>query len=184
MRRVQDWQGGWQPQLPLELAFLESIKPVVEDEPEPAPRPQTAPRTPSAPPPPAEQPRAAAAAPAAPGQVMRAADVKAKWGDIQKAAKRHHPSLPPLLEHVSVRDIKGDLLILGTSHVFQSKIEDKRPALEETLLDVLGVHLHVKVVIVSESTGRDQAVDELLAQDDVLAFGVDELGGEVTDFEE
>ncbi len=30
---VQEWQGGWQAQLPLELAFLESIKPVVEDEP-------------------------------------------------------------------------------------------------------------------------------------------------------
>jgi DNA polymerase-3 subunit gamma/tau len=181
---LQEWQSGWQPQLPLELAFLESLKPVVEDEPEPTPRPQAAPRVQPAPPPPTEQPRAAAAAPSVPSQVMRAADVKAKWGDIQKAAKRHHPSLPPLLEHVSVRDIKGDLLILGTSHVFQSKIEDKRSALEETLLDVLGVPLHVKVVIVSESTGRDQAVDELLAQDDVLAFGVDELGGEVTDFEE
>ena len=31
---------------------------------------------------------------------------------------------------------------------------------------------------------HDQAVDDLLAQDDVLAFGVNELGGEVGDFEE
>ena len=42
---VQDWQGGWQPQLPLELAFVESIKPVIEDEPEPVPRSRVPART-------------------------------------------------------------------------------------------------------------------------------------------
>lgn len=176
---LQDWQGGWQPQLPLELAFLEGLKPVVEDEPEPAPHP--VPRAQEAPP--TTAPARPAPVPGQPTPVIRVADVKAKWTEVQRSAKRHHPSLPPLLDHAVLRDVKDDLLILGASSIFQPKIEEKRPALEAALYDVLGVHLRVKV-IVAEGGETGSSDHDLLSQDDVLSFGVNQLGGEITDFEE
>jgi DNA polymerase-3 subunit gamma/tau len=179
---VQDWQGGWQPQLPLELAFLESIKPVIEDEPEPAPRPYI--RTQDDLPKPVEHPQPD---PAHARGVVQLGDVKAQWGKIQKLARAHHPSLPALLEHARPRDIQGDVLILGVQNpIFKQKLEedDKCDALSETLHEVIGVPLHVRVTVVALTGERDQAVDDRLAQDDVLAFGVNELGGEITDFEE
>jgi DNA polymerase-3 subunit gamma/tau len=89
---VQEWQSGWQPQLPLELAFLESIKPVTEDEPAPPARPHV--RTQDDLPRPVE--RTPQPEPAQPGTIPLA-DVKAQWSKVQKLARNHHPSLPALL---------------------------------------------------------------------------------------
>jgi DNA polymerase-3 subunit gamma/tau len=184
---IQDWQGGWQPQLPLELAFLESIKPVIEeDEPEqPAPRPRAPTRTQDDLAPPVEH-DSPAPSPETPATI-RVADVRSQWGKVQKIAKRHHPSLPALLEHASPRDVRGDTLILGVQvDFFKKKLEtpEARAALESALNEALEVPLHVKVVKEKETGQHDQAVDDLLAQDDVLAFGVSELGGEITDLDE
>ena len=86
---VQDWQGGWQPQLPLELAFVESARPVAEDEPEPAPRPRAAALTQDDLPPPVEPaPPPAPASPAEAAQVDLA-EVLSQW-EIQKVAYNHH----------------------------------------------------------------------------------------------
>ncbi len=185
---LQEWQSGWQPQLPLELAFLESIKPVVEDEP------------PSAPPPPYvrtqdDLPKPIEPAPPAPAQppvasdssAVRLADVKAQWVKIQKIARRHHPSLPALLEHATPRDIKAGRLVLGVqAGVFKQKLEaeDKRDALEHALAEALGAELKVSIVVTGPTGEHDQARDDLLAQDDVLAFGVNDLGGEVSPLDE
>jgi DNA polymerase-3 subunit gamma/tau len=180
---VQDWQGGWQPQLPLELAFLESIKPVMEDEPEPAPRPHV--RTQDDLPKPVEH--APQPEPAPSQDVVQLAEVKAQWNKVQKLAKSHHPSLPALLEHARPRDIQGDVLILGVQNpFFKQKLDenDKLGALSETLFELLGVSLHIKVIVVPQTGEHDQALDDLLAQDDVLAYGVDELGGKIEDFDE
>lgn len=185
---VQDWQGGWQPQLPLELAFLDSIKPVVEDEPEPAPRPRVPVRTQNDLPEPVQHTESPApAARPAPASSAQVADIRGQWGKIQKIAKDHHPSLPALLEHAFPRDIRGDMLVLGVRNdIFKRKIEepDKRQALEDALLEVSGAALHVKVVVADDSGTHGQEVDDLLAGDDVLAFGVNELGGEISEFDE
>lgn len=179
---VQDWQGGWQPQLPLELAFLESIKPVVEDEPVSAARPPV--RTQDDLPRPVERSQPAAAPSSG---ALPLADVKAQWSKVQRLAKSHHPSLPALLEHARPRDLQGDLLILGVQNpTFKQKIEaleDKSRALTETLQEVFGLALRIRIVV-AQAGGRDQAVDDLLAQDDVLAYGVNHLGGEVGDLDE
>jgi hypothetical protein len=166
------------------LAFLESIKPVVEDEPTPAPRPRSPVRTQDDLPPPVEraQPEAASSA-----SGIALADIKTQWVKVQKVARTYHPSLPALLEHAQARDIQGDTVILGVKNsIFKQKIDEdeKRRALEEALYEVLGYPLKIRVVVTGESSERGQAVSDLLAQDDVLAYGVDELGGEITDFDE
>jgi hypothetical protein len=56
--------------------------------------------------------------------------------------------------------------------------------LSQILQELFGVALRIKVIVVTPSGERDQAVDDLLAQDDVLAYGVNELGGEIEDFGE
>lgn len=181
---VQEWQGGWQPQLPLELAFLESIKPVVEDEPEPAPRSRVPARTQDDLPAPIDpgNPSAPPAVPA--GGQVQLTDVKAHWTRVQKVAKSHNPSLPALLDHVTLREVKANRLTLGVPQkVFKQKLEDKRAALEAAILEVFNVQLQVQIVVVSESGVTDQ-VDDRLADDEVLAFGVQELGGEITDLDE
>ncbi|MBN2305510.1 MAG: DNA polymerase III subunit gamma/tau [Anaerolineae bacterium] len=199
---ISEWQGGWQPQLPLELAFLDSIKPVIEDEPEPAPRsrtahtasraaPRSAGRTQDDLPPPTDQmPSGAPPVQSAgddTGTDLRIRDVAARWPDVLRAADARNPLLPALLAHATPRDLRGDLLILGVrNEIFKQQIEipEKRAALEQSLADVLGVPLHCKVVIVGESGEHSHDIDQLLAEDDVLAFGVNELGGELTDLDE
>jgi DNA polymerase-3 subunit gamma/tau len=183
---VQEWQGGWQPQLPLELAFLESIKPVVEDEPEPAPRSRVPVRTQDDLPVPVETTKTSAPPPTPAGEQIQLTDVKAHWTRVQKIARSHNPSLPALLDHVTPREIRANRLTLGVPQaVFKQKLEDKREALEAAILEVFGVQLQIHIVVVSESgVQQDQALDERLAEDDVLAYGVQELGGEITDLDE
>ena len=196
---VAEWRAGWQPQLPLELAFLESIKPVMEDEPEPAPRPaaRPRPRTQDDLPPPVDEPEPAplSATPAAPVAAavagglprLRVADVLNAWGQVQKIAREHHPSLSALLEHLTPRDVRGDQLVLSArSDLFKQKIEatDKRTALEGALYAALGVPLKVAVIVVDEAHARTPGANDVLATDDVLAFGVHELGGEITDLDD
>jgi len=185
---LQAWQGGWQPQLPLELAFLESIRPAAEDEPDAAPRPdyvRTQDDLPKPIPPSSPAPEAAGASSDVPP--VRLADVRARWTQIQKSARRHHPSLPALLEHATPRDMKAGRLVLGVeTGIFKQILEadDKRAALEVALSEALGVALKVSIVVTGASGEHDQARDDLLAQDDVLSFGVNELGGEISPLDE
>lgn len=175
---VQEWQGGWQPQLPLELAFLDSLKPVTEDEPAPRQRPHT--RTQEDLP----APVIPAAEPARSGQTVKVSDIAAQWTQIQKLARRYHPSLPAMLEHVKPREIKGDRLILAIeTPALKPRIEaeDKRQALQEMIQQVMGVKFEISIVLGGQ---HDHELDDLLADDDVLAFGVQELGGEITDLDE
>ncbi|MEW6577556.1 MAG: hypothetical protein AB1435_00005, partial [Chloroflexota bacterium] len=105
----------------------------------------------------------------------------------QKSARVHHPSLPALLEHITPRDVRGDQLVLSVrSPIFKQKIEvaDKRAALEEALYAVLGVPLKVSVIVVDEAHVKTPGANDVLATDDVLAFGVNELGGEITDLDD
>ncbi len=178
---VQEWQGGWQAQLPLELAFLESIKPVVEDEPA---RPYV--RTQDDLPKPIERAPQPTSTPGVESGIS-VGDIKTQWVQVQKRSKHYDKVLPALLEHARPRDIQGDVLVLGVQNpVFKPKIEeeDKLNLLSQILQEMFGVALRIRVIVVTPSGERDQAVDDLLAQDDVLAYGVNELGGEIEDHEE
>jgi len=102
-------------------------------------------------------------------------------------AYNHHKNLPALLEHARPRAIKGNRLVLGvTTAMFKQKIEmdDKREALQSALYEVLGTALQVEVTVAGDVAERDHDVNERLAEDDVLAFGVNELGGQITDLDE
>ncbi|GAB4418056.1 MAG: DNA polymerase III subunit gamma/tau [Anaerolineae bacterium] len=182
---VAEWRGGWQPQLPLEMAFLESLKPGTEPEPASAP-----PRI--------ERPHAAGAPrPVAPEVVpppraegvtgVRLNDVLEAWPGIQRIAREHHPSLPALLEHVTPREVRGEVLVVSVpAPIFKQKLEaeDKRAALEGALYQTLGARLKFSVIVIDQAQVKAPGANNVLATDDVLAFGVSELGGELTELDE
>jgi len=183
---IQEWQGGWQPQLPLELAFVESIKPVIEEEPVPRymrtqddlPAPTRKPNASSVP---------AEPAPPVPGSALQVSDIKAQWGKIQKVAKDLDRSLPPLLDHAAPHEVrKNRLIISARNEFFKGKLEapDKRQLLEKVLAEVLGISLQVNVIVIGDSGKYDQDIEDIIAGDDILAYGINELGGEITDVDE
>jgi DNA polymerase-3 subunit gamma/tau len=176
---IQEWQGGWQPQLPLELAFLESIKPVEEDEPVPAPRPAYV-RTQD------DLPKPIPPAPPAPNvedSTVKLPEINARWKEVVSRVHRIRSLLAPLVHQAKPRDLKNGRLVLGIENaIHQEKLQadDNRQIIETVLAEMFGVSFTVVVTVSSPSGERDQAQDELLAQDDVLAFGVNELGGELS----
>ncbi len=195
---LNDWQGGWQPQLPLELAFLDSIKPVEEDEPVPARRgSQPHVRTQEDLPPPVRRPQTAAAPPpptdAAPQDAgvaaggVTLADVRTQWKQIQRTAKKYQHTLPALLEHVMPRDIRKGVLILSvTVDSFKQKLDrpETHQALEDALFALFRAPVDFRVIVVDEDSALDDETEDRIGQDDVLAYGINELGGELTDLDE
>lgn len=182
---VAEWRGGWQPQLPLEMAFLECLRPAAGPEPAPSSarveRPQ-----PSAP-----APATVAEAPPPPRAEgvsgVRLSDVLEAWPRIQSTARDRDRALPALLEHVTPREVRGEVLVLSVSSpIFKQKIEaqDKRAALEAALYQALGARLKFSVIVIDEAQIKAPGANNALATDDVLAFGVNELGGELTELDE
>ena len=78
------------------------------------------------------------------------------------------------------------LLLTVQEAIFKQKLEvpDTHAVLETAIAEVFGVALKVKIILADETGKHPKGTSELIAQDDVLAFGVNELGGEITDFEE
>lgn len=201
---LSDWQGGWQPQLPLELAFLESIKPVVEeDAPAPVRRaaqphvrqqeelPPPVRKPESEPPRPQPQAQSQAQKPASAdtgaADQVSLVDVRANWSNIQRQAKRYLHTLPALLDHATPRDIRRGVLILSVPvDIFKQKIEakDARQALQDAITDVMHASIEFKVIVIDDDAEHDAETADILMQDDVLAYGVNELGGEITDIDE
>ena len=187
---VQDRSSDWQPQLPLELALLESAAPVAEPVVAAArtsrPAPAAAKTEPPAEPEDAPVPEPVEASPGAPPAVGLLT-VREKWLALQQAAFHFNRNLPPLLDHVQVREVDGNTLVLTVQNpIFKEKLDndERRKALLQALHKVFGLPLRVRVEV---STGGEahssMDTQELISSDDLVAFGVHQLGGEVSGVE-
>ncbi len=185
-----EYKIGWQPQLLLELAWLETLHQEA-----PAPAPAAAP----APAPSRPQPRSAAAqsdptqkadafqraqaSPPGEPPIYPVAKIHQGWMDILKQVHRYHRNMPSLLEHAHVRAIAGNRLILGVQNdIFQQKISDAKRAgiLEQAIQDLHGVKLIVEVRVVdSVAAPEDSAASDSQAFEDPLVAAGRELGGVV-----
>lgn len=170
---VNDYRGGWQPQLALELALVESTsapEPVVA-----APAAST-PAAPAAPAPaPAEMPEVAAD-PDAPAAIPPST-IRQQWLEVQRVAKQYNSFVPALMEHAQVQGVEGNVLVLGVPNdVFREKLNatDKREALEKALYTVYHVPLRVQIVL-AEATRQIETDDPVIAK-------ARELGGEVSPY--
>ncbi len=176
---VNDYRGGWQPQLALELALVESIaepqvafagaQPVAT----PAPTQMTAAEVVD------ETVPDVAADPTVPA-VIAVSSVGQQWADIQRSVRQFDKFVAPLMDHAQVQTVEGNVLVLGVPNaVFRDKLSatDKREALEKALYTVLKVPLSVRIVL-ADATVDKPAID---TDDPVIARGL-ELGGEVSPY--
>jgi len=190
---VNNYTGGWQPQLSLELAFIEILQedvsafsPTTLPQPTASPRPR--PRSERGDPP-TDQADARAdfeRTPASqPGEkpVYSVAKIQESWQDILGRLFRYNKNLPPLLTHAHVRLIDGNRLILGVpTEIFKQKIAEPKRAkvIEQAIYDLHEVKLHVEVRVVDNVLAPDEAaqIREPAADDPLIAAGK-ELGGVV-----
>jgi DNA polymerase-3 subunit gamma/tau len=182
---IGEIRGGWQPQLPLEMALIESTRPIHEETPSPAEvtvAPAKAPR--AAKPAVLEEPEIEAPTPSAPTTLPSLADIKRAWPSILDTARKRNMPLAKLLDLVSVRALEGQTIVLSISEdkaVFREHLEaeDKRKELARTIQAVFGVPLHIKIVV-----GGTKAATGKASSDPVLSFVENELGGTVANIED
>jgi DNA polymerase-3 subunit gamma/tau len=166
-------RGGWLSQLPLELAFVESLRlPTTAAE---AVQPATASAPAKATPAPAAAPPRieSASAPNDP----HLDKVISRWKDIRVASKKYHASLPALLERCVPVKMEGDLVVLG----FQTKVlltkadtPSNLDGIAKAIYDVLGISVKARCVL---NSGEMETLPDV-PSNSVVAEAV-RLGGKI-----
>lgn len=174
---VSEHRGGWQPQLGLELALIESLRNAPDEAGQVvsiAQQPSWADASGGAGLSAADveaivrrmiaqtganvSPTANKPAPAVEVEVLpkgtppvvAPAAIRDRWLDVQRMVFRHNKLLPPLMDHAHVRTVDGNTVILGVLQpVFQNKLSAPEAAriIEAALKEVHGVGLKVRVVL-------------------------------------
>jgi DNA polymerase-3 subunit gamma/tau len=176
---VNNFKGGWQPQLSLELALVDSFQQAVETvvqvvqqgvssvQPLPAERPQIKQdATPSIP----------------------SAAINEKWDKVLRAMYRYSKTSPDLMRYFKVQRVEGNTVYLCTDNeVYYKRIQpypEKREVIEKALGDVFRTQMKVQVVMVGsaelEAMNSGTAVESgaVDMNDPLLSTGI-ELGAEI-----
>jgi DNA polymerase-3 subunit gamma/tau len=198
---ASDVRTTWQPALPLEMAFIESLsrfeldQPELEKVTESVKPPNTAAAgkmsaksiTQSAVSEPASADR--------PSQLDRKNDqtdprdvrtlqtLDENWDQILLSVKRSNPNTYGLLNSTKSRHIKGNLLILGFSSDVLKNQMDKKENVEivrRVLSQTLAKEIEVRCVI---STASGNAIPPEVDNDGMVAAALRDLGGEIVDIQ-
>ncbi|NUM48543.1 MAG: DNA polymerase III subunit gamma/tau [Anaerolineales bacterium] len=180
---------NWQPGLPLELAFAESIEtPMMESVSIPSPaRAEPPPTRASLPPHPQRvappEPLPATSEPSSPsGDGLTIKLIQKKWVLVRDAVRKLNGSAEGLLNTCNLLDLRGNRLYLGfTNEVLKSKMEDtdRLLAAQKGLEQVFGVPLLIQCVIATDNFSLPPEVDET----GMVAAAV-RLGGKIVDSRE
>ena len=180
---VNEYKGGWQPQLTLELALIDGVRGA---EPEPATVQYVA--APAAGQ--AQQTAKTEAIPAEPevemepGQppVVAVSAVQNRWTDMLKALNKLNSSAPAVVDNFNPVRVEGNVVVLGTDNqLFFNRLngqEQKLYIVEQALKMVHGMPLRVKVVLLEEGTSTEANRPASVIDDPVLQAGI-ELGGQL-----
>ena len=199
---LADDLGGWQPQLALELALVESLAaPVVAEVPAPpavsvtqtvvTQRQQaTTVRKPEADP--VREPAAvqsakkaesapASPASAAPEDELTLEQLQARWDEVMQTLTREHRSsiVPALVKSARVSDLQGDKVVLGfETETLREKMDkaETRDVLEQTLQTVFDRPLRIRVRLQKAATSEDPQIN----LDDPLIASAMALGARVS----
>ncbi len=192
--------GGWQPQLPLEMAFVESVQALytAPDDIAPAAPPPALPPAPAqtastpqvaAPAAPEPQEQAAAQDESAP-PVVPVTQIHAHWNQVLLVCRQIEPTgmVQALLRTGGVYGVEGHTVILQMpGDVLCAKIEDEanRAVIEAALERVFNQHLNVRCRVSAGPAPEQQSseVDGLMASDSLISYAVNELGGTVKNVE-
>jgi DNA polymerase-3 subunit gamma/tau len=171
----RDRRAGWQPQLPLELAFVGCLQPEDGAESE-APKPPPRKKKQATPP----QPEPASSSSAGPypvtsGDSPTLTELNARWKETIAGSRAHHHTLPALLQWCSPDHVDNETLWLGVRQEFAiSKLDTPkmRAHLEAALTAATGHSLRVRFTR-NDAARSEEDLD--VAEDGVVAMGV-ELG--------
>ncbi len=199
-KALADDLGGWQPQLALELALVESLAAPTEAD---FPAPPAASVTPAAARPPQADPvrkpeadpvrkpaavqsaKKAEAAPApsasaAPPAELTLEQLQARWDAVRPELERPGRSnIPALLDHVQVSDLRDDVVVLDASTpFFHDRLDsaETRSALEKAVEAVFGRPLRIRVRLQKAATSEDPQIN----LDDPLIASAMALGARVS----
>jgi len=182
---VNNYRGGWQPQLALELALMDSLK--EEEAPVQVQYVQSsasaAPVVASAPPP---LPPVEVTPPGTP-PVIEPSVIREKWNIALKALYRYSKNGPDLMQYFRVVKVDGSTVYLGTDNqLYYDKLQfpEKIQLLERVLYEVHRIRLHVRVIMVSATDQVTVASDEagFDVNDPLLSEGA-QLGARITPVE-
>lgn len=182
---VNDYKGGWQPQLSLELAFIDSVRnaeaEVVQQVVQVVQQGVGLQQAASAPM--DDLPEAEEMEPGEP-PVIDPAIVQQRWGDMLKALYSINQSAPEVVQNYRVHHVDGNLVYLCTDDNFLFGRLNGQPAklgiIERALYRVHNVRLRVQVMLVNNMPEGFQTVTQSDdGADDLLLREVQELGGQV-----
>lgn len=181
---ASDARAAWQPQLPLELAFMEAALPEEEASPTSAGQQGPSPRREPTAPPPAPSPARAVGHPAAPsGRPSPVAsptptptappvreqpppepvaefsleEVTQRWNDMLRLLRSVNHSLEALMRDGKPVNVEGGALLIGFPYSFhRDKVgeETNRRAVEDALTQLLGRPVRVRCVLLAGSGGK------------------------------
>jgi DNA polymerase-3 subunit gamma/tau len=186
-------RSGWQPALPLEMAFISAIT-VESPEKGQASTPLKS-ETPVAatrvnPPEDKSRPVIAAPSSSSPGTAeMSSVDASANqrlnknWEQLISRIKMQNPKLAGVLNSAKVRVIKGNVLTLGFNGDFYLKTMENPASLEllkNTLKQVMDMDIEIQAVLES---GKKSAPPPEVDSDGMVASALRDLGGEIVDIQ-
>ncbi|MBC7227133.1 MAG: DNA polymerase III subunit gamma/tau [Thermoflexales bacterium] len=184
---ASDARAAWQPQLPLELAFMEAALPEEEAGPTRAGQPEPSPRREPTAPSPVPSPARAAGHPAAPpGRPSPAAsptptptappvrepphpepvaefsleEVNRQWNDMLRLLRSVNHSLEALMRSGRPVSVEGGALLIGFPYAFhRDKVDEEanRRAVEDALTQLLSRPVRVRCVLLAGSSGKPSA---------------------------
>ncbi len=178
---LTELSGGWQPQLPLELAIVESTQPeqeaVIQTAPPPAYVSPPASVAQSVPPP----SLAASSDAYTTNDGFSLRDIQVRWNDVLNTVKSKAPTLPAMLKWCEPQQFDGKTLVLGLKNEpLRSKLEDSKniQMLMNSLEAVLGQKIGVQIKVIGQVDKNSKA-----PEDDLAAFAMKELGAEPSDLD-
>lgn len=176
---VSDIRSGWQPQLPLELAMVESTKPIIEEavvvRTQVVQNQAASTQSPDQTAPNEEVPAEEAGA-------ISLSEFISRWGVLKKTAYQINKRLPALLDWCEPYRVSGNVLVFGlTNPIFKPKLEKPQmiEELKRAVDHIYGTGFNIRFELVDEQSSRDKEMADRISQDDFLARAANELGAEI-----
>lgn len=172
-------RAGWQPQLALELALVESLQPPAEPS-VPAPKAAASPVTRAVSHP---QPEQAQVEPNKPPAIPLST-LRERWEAVLRALQRYSSTSRGVMDYFRVLRIDGNVVTLGTDQDFYYKriaaAEDKKRLIERAFYDVFRIPVRVHVALVSDlgANERNESAVNVDRDDPLISTGI-EFGAEV-----
>ncbi len=177
---VNDYKGGWQPQLALELALMDSLR--GPEEIYYAQQTTTAHAAPAPQPTPPAVPEASSSPDEPP--VIPLTQIRAKWDAMLRVLNRLNKTAPAVVSQFQVVRVFGNVIVIGSEDVYVERLQhpEKMQVLERAFFEVHHTPLRVQLVRTARNPQTGDVTlptDGEIDMDDPLFAAGRELGAEM-----